>query len=156
MDAVFKTETAIFNFRVAGIWIEGHVLLHRDKNDEHWSLPGGRVALLEKSQVSIEREFLEELGVAIQIDRLVWVGENFFKYGGNDYHEVGFYYLVSSNDQSLFQEGPFNGLEGERLIYQWTPIDEIKNVELYPRHLRTGLYHLPKLTDHFVEKQYIL
>ena len=34
MDVVFKTEKAVFNYRVAGIWIEnGHVLLHRDVNE---------------------------------------------------------------------------------------------------------------------------
>ena len=46
MDVVFKTEKAVFNYRVAGIWIEnGHVLLHRDVNESQWSLPGGRVEI---------------------------------------------------------------------------------------------------------------
>ncbi|MBS4199343.1 NUDIX domain-containing protein [Bacillus sp. FJAT-49732] len=154
MDAVFKTETAIFNYRVAGIWIEnGHVLLHRDVNEENWSLPGGRVALLEESQISMKREFLEELGVNIHINRLVWVGENFFKYGGNDYHEIGFYYMITANDHSLFSKEPFFGLEEERSIYKWTPINDLIDVELYPRYLRMGINHLPKTTEHFVEKQ---
>ncbi|MCJ8006523.1 NUDIX hydrolase [Lederbergia wuyishanensis] len=153
LDAVFKTETAIFNYRVAGIWIEnGHVLLHRAVNEENWSLPGGRVALLEESRESIRREFLEELGVDIHIDRLVWIGENFFEYRGKEFHEIGFYYMITSN-HSLYCIEPFYGLEGDGLIYKWTPISEIINMELYPRYLRTGLNNLPITTEHFVEKQ---
>lgn len=41
MDVVFKTERAVFNYRVAGIWIEDdHMLLHKAVNERHWSLPG--------------------------------------------------------------------------------------------------------------------
>lgn len=54
---MFKTEKAIFNYRVAGIWIEdGHVLLHKAVNESNWSLPGGRVEIAEEAQVSIKRE----------------------------------------------------------------------------------------------------
>ncbi|MEQ2529277.1 hypothetical protein WMO40_21610 [Bacillaceae bacterium CLA-AA-H227] len=53
MDVVFHTEIAIFNYRVAGIWIKnGHILLHRDVNEENWSLPGGRVKMAEDSTLS--------------------------------------------------------------------------------------------------------
>lgn len=44
MDVVFKADKAVFNYRVAGIWIKnGYVLLHRFVNDDFWTLPGGRV-----------------------------------------------------------------------------------------------------------------
>ena len=39
-----------FNYRVVGIAVNGNqVLLHRAENDDFWSLPGGRVELLEPS-----------------------------------------------------------------------------------------------------------
>ncbi|MEQ2529275.1 NUDIX domain-containing protein [Robertmurraya yapensis] len=155
MDVVFNTDIAIFNYRVAGVWIKnGHVLLHRDVNEEIWSLPGGRVKLAEDSTTSIIREFQEELGLDIRIERLAWVVENFFEYRGKDFHEIGMYYLVSSEINSFeFINSPFYGNEGERLIYQWIPITELQEVELYPEFLRTALTKLPLATEHLIAKQ---
>ncbi|MGD6873483.1 hypothetical protein ACQCU1_15000 [Sutcliffiella horikoshii] len=50
MDVVFHTEKAVFNYRVAGVWIQdGRILLHRASEDKIWSLPGGRVEMNEAS-----------------------------------------------------------------------------------------------------------
>ncbi|WP_421385298.1 NUDIX hydrolase [Bacillus salacetis] len=155
MDIVFKTEKAVFNYRVAGLWIEnGHVLLHRSVNEENWSVPGGRAAINEDSKSSIKREFLEELNVEMKVDRLVWMAENFFNYRGQDFHEIGFYYIVQPIDRAIgYRKEPFYGVEGERLIYQWIPIPELENINLYPEFLRTALKSLPHHTEHLVVSQ---
>lgn len=155
MDVVFNADKAVFNYRVAGIWIKnGYVLLHKFVNENCWSLPGGRVLITEESKTSIKREFIEELNVNIEIDRLVWVVENFFNYEGKDFHEIGFYYSIKSNENSIvIDEKPFHGVEGERLIYKWTPIDELENVELYPEFLRATIRSLPQKTEHIVVNQ---
>ncbi|TKC18996.1 NUDIX hydrolase [Robertmurraya kyonggiensis] len=154
MDVVFHTDIAVFNYRVAGIWIKnGHVLLHRDVNEKNWSLPGGRVKMAEDSTLSIRREFQEELGLDIKIEKLVWVVENFFEYKGKDVHEIGMYYLVTSENKSFeLSSTPFYGIEGERLIYQWMPIEELQEIELYPEFLRTALGKLPLSTEHIIVK----
>ncbi|MEH6942257.1 NUDIX hydrolase [Bacillus sp. JJ722] len=154
MDVVYKTDEAVFNFRVAGIWIEnGHVLIHKDVKDDHWLLPGGRVQLSEETQAGIEREFREELGVDVTIERLVWISENFFEYTEKNFHEIGFYYKVTSNQTSLlFTEEPFYGVEGERFIFQWAPIEKLKEIKFYPEFLKTALNNLPSNTQHFIEK----
>lgn len=155
MDVVFHTDIAVFNYRVAGIWIKnGHVLLHRDVNEKNWSLPGGRVKLAEDSTLSIKREFQEELGLDIEIERLAWIVENFFEYKGKDIHEIGMYYLVTEENEPFeLRSSPFYGNEGERLIYQWMPIEELQEIELYPEFLRTALSKLPLTTQHLIVKQ---
>ncbi|CEG28787.1 NUDIX hydrolase [Bacillus sp. B-jedd] len=155
MDVVFATEKAVFNYRVAGVWIEdGHVLLHRDKNDSSWSLPGGRVEIGEEAQASIKREFLEELGIDMNVHRLVLIIENFFEYRGRDFHEMRLYFLVTPIRSSReINTTPFHGTEGDRLIYKWTPLEDLENLELYPRFLRTELQNLPNGTGHFVQRQ---
>ncbi|WP_078380782.1 NUDIX hydrolase [Sutcliffiella halmapala] len=155
MDVVFKTDKAIFNYRVAGIWIEkGHVLLHKVVDDDHWSLPGGRVEIQEESQVSLKREIREELEIDINVERLVWIVENFFEYDGKDFHEIGFYFIISSDEDPLvFTENPFYGVEGKRLVFKWTPIEELRNVALYPEFLRTAINNLPMHTEQLVVKQ---
>ncbi|WP_342504982.1 NUDIX hydrolase [Sporosarcina sp. FSL K6-2383] len=154
MDVVFQTEQAVFNYRVAGIWIEnGHVLLHRDVNESNWSLPGGRVSIAEDSQSSLRREFREELGIDIQIDRMSLVIENFFEYRERDFHEIGFYYDVTAKKNfASFDEKPFYGIEGERLIFQWIPLEGLDQVDLHPVCLRASLQKSQPHIQHFVVK----
>ncbi len=155
MDAVFRAGNAVFNYRVAGVWVnEGHVLLHRDVNDTNWALPGGRVKLGESSIESLAREFHEELDVAVEVGSLYWMVENFFPYQTDAFHEVGFYYQVSAADETLLaHNGSFHGAEGERLLYKWVRIDALETVELYPAFLRTALKQLPKNPEHIVTRQ---
>jgi 8-oxo-dGTP pyrophosphatase MutT (NUDIX family) len=155
MDVVFKTDTAVFNLRVAGIYIEnGHVLIHKMLGDTTWSLPGGRVEIAEETKNSLKREFLEELGIEIEVTTLVFTVENFFNYNGKDIHEIGFYYFVNSNDEKyLNMSGTFYGVEGERLIYKWVPINHLDEIELYPIFLRRELKDLPESTKHIIVRQ---
>jgi 8-oxo-dGTP pyrophosphatase MutT (NUDIX family) len=151
MDVVFHTEQEVFNYRVAGIWIkDNRILMHRASDDNIWSLPGGRVEMNEASPVSLQREFKEELDISMTIERLVWVVENFFDYRGKRVHEIGFYYIVSSELEQPIPVGPFHGVEGERLIYEWVPVDELEDVILYPEFLKKALKNIPENSEHYV------
>ncbi|TYS68256.1 NUDIX hydrolase [Sutcliffiella horikoshii] len=151
MDVVFHTEKAVFNYRVAGVWIqEGHILLHRASGDKIWSLPGGRVEMNEASPLSLQREFIEELDLSVQVGRLVWIVENFFEYRAKKVHEIGFYYLVSTDDKQALPNESFHGVEGERLVYEWVPISELEDVVLYPEFLKKALKKVPETTEHLI------
>ncbi|MGI2327985.1 NUDIX hydrolase [Planococcus sp. YIM B11945] len=152
MDTTFELENQVFNFRVAGVWIEnGHVLLHKQAGDLHWALPGGRAQMQEESKACLEREMKEELDVAVEVDRLLCVVENFFSYDGRKFHEIGFYYLIhGTEDQPYFQTGSFHGPEGKRLLYQWVPFSEVPQMALQPEFLRKALSELPGETQHVI------
>lgn len=152
MDTSFKMETQVFNYRVAAVWIEnGHILLHKQTKESYWALPGGRAEMHEDSKSCLAREMAEELDVAVSADRLLWVAENFFMYNDKKYHELGFYYEVLPADGvSHYRKGPFFGPEGERLTYQWVPLCEIDQVELYPEFLRSSLKELPASIEHVI------
>ncbi len=108
----------------------------------------------EDSRTTLTREMNEELGIDVHVERMLWTVENFFTYTGRNYHEIGLYYLISCNDKdSLFTTDSFHGLEGERLIYQWTPITELEELPLYPAFLRTSLKQLPSHPEHLVVRQ---
>lgn len=156
MDATFYLESAVFNYRVAAvIEINGHVLIHKQVKDQHWALPGGRVELMEDSQTSIIREIKEELGYEVQVDRLLWFTENFFIYNSKNYHEIGLYYKVLLIDENFsFTTEPFYGEEGDRLIYQWVPIDQLENILLFPEFLRKSLAEIPLTAQYLIVKQY--
>ncbi|MGG0655357.1 NUDIX hydrolase [Rummeliibacillus pycnus] len=153
MDAVFKTEQGIFNYRVVGVLVkEGHILIHKSVNDSNWSLPGGRVKILEQAQNGLQRELQEELGIDVQIERLLWSVENFFKYNEDNFHEIGFYYQVSTDKDYEINSNQFYGIEGESLIYKWVPIAQLDEVDLYPEFIKTEIKDITHYPKHIVVK----
>lgn len=149
-----------FNLRVIGVWIhEGHVLLHQGIHDDYWSLPGGRGELMELSEETVKREFLEELGVEVTVGRLLYFMENFYHFEELDrvFHEVSFYYKVSTEApvEMLAKDRVYNCIEeGSDLIYKWFPLTELEQVNLYPVFLRKGLQQLPTGIQHVVYNEF--
>ncbi len=149
----FDEGKARFNYRVAGIALDGdRVLLHRADWEEFWYLPGGRGELLEPARETLRREMREELGVEIEVGRLLWVMENFFEHQEKSYHELGLYFLMTLPDGSRFRrEDEFVGdEEGIKLIFKWFSIAELESVRLLPSFLAQGLKSIPPGTEHVV------
>jgi len=150
----FRKDKMQFTYRIVGIVInDAKVLLHRGEEDDFWSFPGGRCELLENSKETLKREMQEELKIDIKVERLLWVVENFFEYNGIEVHELGLYFLMSfPNDCYIYEKGEsFIGYEEEcKLIFQWFPIDNFENIELYPSFLRKALKSIPENIEHII------
>lgn len=154
---VFDVGNKRFNYRVVGICAhDGHVLLHRAERDDFWSLPGGRGELLEPSTETIRREFREELGCDVEVERLVWVVESFFVYDHRRCHELAFYYKVRIVGRAdLLDKGRLlHGVEGSdlRLVFRWFPSAALQDLQLYPSFLRSGLAALPDSVQHVIDR----
>jgi ADP-ribose pyrophosphatase YjhB (NUDIX family) len=147
---------ANFNFRVAGVAFDPsgeRVLIHRAPAEPFWTLPGGRVELMESAADALKREMQEELSVEITIERLLWVVENFFEYNSRHWHEITFYFLFTSSPACPLYalHEPFAGYEeGSELIYLWHDLATISQVNLLPSFLRTSLTSLPPSVEHIV------
>ena len=142
-----------FTNRVVGIALDrGRVLLHRTDDMNFWALPGGRAELLEPSPETLRREMLEEIGVDVTVDRLLWLAENFFEYGPRSFHEVGFYFLMHLSPDSPLRDQPsFLGHEGNMPVYfEWHPLATLETVALYPTFLRSGLKSIPANIVHII------
>ena len=148
----FEVGDCRFNYRVVGIALNGdRVLLHRAEMDDFWSLPGGRVELLEPGAEALKREMREELGVEIQIERLVWVVENFFEFDNKSYHELAFYFLMTLPQGFCKRGETFPANDGQiKLIFKWYGLKELKDIPLYPAFLRKGLNSIPETIQHIV------
>lgn len=154
----FELKKGRFNFRVAAVIIrEGQVLAGRYGTDgnHYWSLPGGRGELLESTRETLVREIREEMGVDAKMDRLLWTVENFYRFQGRQVHELAFYYLVHLPESSPIcqKEGPFPvEEEGEIMMFQWIPLQEVKQLPLFPSFLRQRLAEedLPVTPQHVV------
>lgn len=144
----FTAGDAVFSLRVAGVLIrDGHVVLHRATGDANWALPGGRAELMETGDEAIRREMWEELGVAVQVGRLLWVVENFYSTGGRQMHGLGLYFMLTLVEpgQCPVQPEPWLGHEdgGVALVFKWFAIDDLRGTDLRPSFLVDALakYH---------------
>jgi len=147
----FDEDHIRFTNRIVGVAIDRErVLLHRTDDMNFWALPGGRAELLETSPQTLIREMQEEMGVEVQVERLLWVVENIFVHAGQSHHELGLYFLMHlPADSSLRDTQRFEGHEGDqRIIFEWHPTETLDDLPLYPIFLRTGLKSLPATTTH--------
>lgn len=159
-DILFKTDTFVFSYRVAGILIRNNkILLQKPQHDDGYSIPGGHVAFNETSENALVREFKEEIGTDIKIDRLMMVGENFFPWGSKPCQQISLYYLISLCDEKqILLDGTFKAYddmcdEQINLDFCWIPLSQLKDIKLYPLNIKEDLLSLPKNIEHFIYRQ---
>ena len=100
-DILFKTDEYIFSYRVGGLLIRnGKVLMQKPTDDDGYAIIGGHVAFGETTAETIVREFKEEIGADINVERLFMVNENFFPWGTHPCQQINLYYLVSLKDET--------------------------------------------------------
>jgi ADP-ribose pyrophosphatase YjhB (NUDIX family) len=155
----FETPQGQFNYRVAGVAIvDGHVLLHQAAGDDFWTLPGGRPEAMETASDALCREMLEESALAVSVSRLLWIVENFFVYGGKQFHELLFCFEMTVPD-SMDLQAEFRGTEGFRdtegtteLTFRWHALDQLHTVRIEPAFLREALRNLPRSIAHVIQR----
>lgn len=131
-DIEIKNNNVKFKYRVSGLLIKDNKLLVVKINDNSfYCLPGGHVELLENSNDAIIREFKEETGFDVQVEKLLFVTENFFKSGAFDCHELGMYYLLNSENIPIedFNSNEDEGDKITRLSFKWIDVNNISCVK---------------------------
>lgn len=149
----FKTTGGQFNARVAGVAIvDGHVLLHQGAGDDYWTLPGGRLELMETAHAALRREMLEETGLAITVRNPLCFVENFFTYEGTPYHELLLCLEMRLPTTTGAPESRFQGANGnEHLTFWWCPLNTLDAISLRPSCLRSLLGQPPTSFTHIVQ-----
>ncbi|WP_459502662.1 NUDIX hydrolase [Bacillus sp. C1] len=155
MDLTFKLDKTCFNYRVGAICKhDNKMLMLQDEGEDFWYVPGGRVQMLESSEVAVKRELKEELGVNIDVKRLLWTVENFFTYDEHEFHEISCYYEVElhelpgeGEDSFVFEE------DGRRYIFQWVPLEQVGAYNLKPDFLKNKVNDLPLYPEHIIKSE---
>ncbi|GFI21749.1 RNA pyrophosphohydrolase [Lachnospiraceae bacterium] len=159
MDILFHTDEYVFSYRVAGICIQdGKVLLQKPTNDTAFAFPGGHVTFGESNEQTLMREFQEEIGADISVGDLKWVGEIFFPWNNKPCHQICLYYIVEINSENIPTQGMFMGqeqIEGQKfkLEFHWVPLDELKNIEVYPTNIVELMNHMEYGVQHFIYRE---
>jgi 8-oxo-dGTP pyrophosphatase MutT (NUDIX family) len=151
-DVLFKTPAEVFSLRVAGILIlNNRILLQRVPADSGYAYPGGHVELGEKTEAAVKREFMEEIGIHVDVKRLLWIGELFFPWGERRCHQISYYYLIGSDEYiSLENKEKFfiyDTLDKTKiqLEFSWIDLANLEMITIYPTNTQTKLNNL---SDH--------
>ena len=153
-DLNFRTPGGTFNYRVGAIIIRGSKLLmvKSGKPRPYYWTVGGRVKLHETAEQAIQREVLEETGIAFEAERLAFIHENFFeeKELGERYHEMNLYFLMKPNSaaDSIADKAIVGDQPGD--ILEWLPFDKLSDIQIYPEFFRTKLKNPGGGIEHIV------
>jgi 8-oxo-dGTP pyrophosphatase MutT (NUDIX family) len=135
------------------------VLLFTDGLIDFWVLPGGGVKIFESSEQAIKREFQEEIGVTIAVDRLLWVVENSFIMDEKKYHAIELTFLVSplDSEEKLSQEefigyekdltlleGRYKDVKDLKMIFRWFHPNELDSITIKPDIYKEALKNVPE------------
>lgn len=106
---------------------EGKLLLvaHKKNNDIYWLLPGGGVDFGESLTEALEREFLEELNVKIQVKDLLLISETIFPSGERQILNICFLCNYISGEYML-------GIEQRLYDFGFFTEEEISNITILP------------------------
>ena len=148
-DWLFRDDTSLCNVRVAGVLLRnGKLLLQRDKNGTEYALPGGHVQIGEETQNALKREFREEMGIDIDIDRLLWTEECFWQWGQRQAHTFTFYYLIHGDLPDAGNLVPH--LDNEQVLCEYLLPEALHTVTVYPAFLKNEIFLLNTVPKHFV------
>ena len=143
-----------FNYRVGAIIIEdGCVLLVTNESADYYYSVGGRVHMGETAYHAVLREVKEETGVDYEVDRQVFVHENFFTEPcgvnkGKKFHEIAMFYLMKPQGKKLkFADGEC--IDGKEWL-EWVPIEKLKTMRVYPSFLASRINSLPTSIESIV------
>ncbi|MBQ3048018.1 MAG: NUDIX domain-containing protein [Clostridia bacterium] len=118
-----------FKFRVAGI-VEhkDKILIVRMRDNPFYCFPGGHVEILEDTYAAVKRELNEELYFKVNINKLIYIHENFFKEGEKGFHELCFYFKCTPVDNSLNTDSVIWSEidKGEELTHEFVWVDKNK------------------------------
>ena len=116
---------------------DNKILVQRERNGNEYALPGGHIKIGETLENGLIREFKEETGVSIKVERLLWSEECFWEYKGKQAHNISFYFLIDeSSGLEICDDGEFvSHKDNCDVLIGWLPIEELKNVIIYPEFL---------------------
>jgi ADP-ribose pyrophosphatase YjhB (NUDIX family) len=132
-----------FLIRSCGILLHGDSVLAQEgriADGVSYALPGGHVEFGETLAACLSREILEETGLNVEPEKMVYVHENFYTLKRVRTHEVGFYFLLDLNSE--FPRPDPNGYIPSREAHirmRLLPVARLSAFPLMPAFLRDEL-----------------
>ncbi len=114
-----------------GLLIEkGRVLVCRNLRHGYCFLPGGHVEFGEPARVALQREFVEECGLEVEVGDCRLAEEHLFGAGPKTHHELNLVFHVER-----LSRGPFVSRE-PKIGFEWIAITDLNGTEFLPLQVR--------------------
>ena len=152
-DMCVPCDDGIINIRVGAVIMNnGKILMVGNEDVDYFYSVGGRIKFGETAEDAVKREVFEETGIEMEIDRLLFVHENYFigdspSKLGKVIYEVSFFFYMKAPENFDFDSMSFTE-DGTKEFLRWVDISE--NVKLYPQFFKTELVNIPEGVKHFV------
>lgn len=152
-----------FLVRACGILVHEDSVLVQEGDNGHGgvncALPGGHLEFGETLAACLSREIFEETGLNVEVEKLVYIHENFYTLKGARTHEIGFYFLVDLNSEfpRTDREGYIQSREAHIRI-RLLPLANLRTFPLMPPFLqeelpRDAAERFAAPTRHFVSRE---
>lgn len=161
-DILFDHANARFSYRISALPVhDGRILLQCPPGTQDYAFIGGHVAFGESAEDTLRREIREELHTDAVIGELLAVGEVFIDWGRcpdgslRHCHQIGLYFRAELDLQQLPEGDSFHGWDeigGERfdLVYHWIPLEQLREMTVYPPEVAAHLLSGEGGVKHFV------
>lgn len=112
-------------------------ILSPTREKPFWTPPGGGVEFGETMESALEREFIEETGIQIKAEKLLYVSE----YVKPPWHAVELFFLCKQEGGSLITGSDPELSETQQMIMdvQFLPIKDLHQIDLIPQFLQKEL-----------------
>ena len=152
-DMCVPCDSGILNVRVGAIIIkDGKILMMGNERVDYLYTVGGRIKFGETAEEAVVREIFEETGVKMEVERLGFVHENYFRGDslgklGQLVYEISFlFYVKVPEDFSPTSQSYTEDNAKEQL--RWVSLDE--NIKMFPEFFKTELKTPSDTVKHIV------
>jgi ADP-ribose pyrophosphatase YjhB (NUDIX family) len=151
-DISFVSLDKGFSYRVSGFLIRSGKILLQMHNGEY-AVPGGQVEWGETHAEALKREYLEEIGADVNVEKLIRVEENFYSHNGVKWQQICCGYLISLNGEiNIPLDGSWLGKEGH-ITFHWIPIERLREIAVYPTDIPDMVLNIGNGVQHTVYRQ---
>jgi 8-oxo-dGTP pyrophosphatase MutT (NUDIX family) len=96
---------------------------------------GGHIEFGERSEETLKREMIEEVGADVEVLALLDIVQNHFFYEGRRYHEIVFIHHTKFLDENYNRREDLRNLEVDfEELFKWVPVTQALNgdIPLFP------------------------
>jgi ADP-ribose pyrophosphatase YjhB (NUDIX family) len=112
------------------------ILLCKSIKHQYLYLPGGHIEFGEPAKRSLEREFLEECGLAVRATELLVVSEESFDSSRRTHHEVNVVFHVEWPNETRL--GAVQSRE-PGISFEWVPLSDVADRDVRPPSIKAWL-----------------
>ena len=131
---------------------ENKLLFAKNVNSPYYYLVGGGIEENESSEEAVIREIFEEVGLKLEIDRLVMVQERFHNVDKQKHHEIVFFYLMKDGDSVAILDDAFTD-QGMDETLHWLPIKSLSEFNIVPKFLKTKSFENMGIIEHVIVRE---